>query len=197
MESVFAFLAGALALMGSPGPATLSSAASGAAFGMRAALPYVLGISLGTTTVGAIVALGVTGLVTSIEGAGPIIALLAGGYILYLAWKIGSAPPLGSLDRGEDAPPMIAGYLLAIVNPKAYAALGALFSGFHLIDGDPGADNLIKFAIVAALALAINLFWMKLGNVIAQKMRSPTASRAMNIGFAIALVVSVLMALFF
>ncbi|MBY8978122.1 LysE family transporter [Rhodobacteraceae bacterium NNCM2] len=195
MEAVLALLAGALALMGSPGPATLSSAASGAAFGMRASLPYVAGISSGTATVAGAVALGLTGLVTSLPGAGPVISALAGAYILYLAWKIGTAPPLGSLDRGREAPPFIAGYLLAVVNPKAYAAMGALFSGFHLVEADPAADNFTKFLILAPLAPLINLFWMRVGGFIAARMTSPRTSRMLNIGFAVALIASVAMTL--
>jgi threonine/homoserine/homoserine lactone efflux protein len=63
MDGLIALFTAALALMGSPGPATLSSAAAGAAYRLRA-VPYVLGISLGTITVMVLVAAGVTGLIT-------------------------------------------------------------------------------------------------------------------------------------
>ena len=53
----------ALPLMGSPGPATLSLAALGAAFGARASVNYLLGIILGTTGVLLLIAAGITGLI--------------------------------------------------------------------------------------------------------------------------------------
>ena len=83
-DGLIALMIAAAALMGSPGPATLSAAAAGAAYRLRA-VPYVIGISFGTMTVMVLVAAGVTGLVTSIPGAAPVISTLAGGYILYLA----------------------------------------------------------------------------------------------------------------
>jgi hypothetical protein len=32
---------------------------------------------------------------------------------------------------------------MAIVNPKAYGAMGALFSGFQVVSGDPVTDGLL------------------------------------------------------
>jgi threonine/homoserine/homoserine lactone efflux protein len=190
MDAVIALLAAALALMGSPGPATLSCAAAGAAYGPRA-LTYACGISLGTITVMVLVAAGVTGLVTSLPGARPVIMVLAAAYILYLAWKIGTAPPVGALASQSAAPPFLGGYALAVVNPKAYGAMGALFLGFPLIEGDPVTGGIVKVAVLAALALGINLAWMSLGTALARAMREPHTSRALNIGFAVLLLASV------
>jgi threonine/homoserine/homoserine lactone efflux protein len=190
MEGLAALLPAALALMGSPGPATLSSAAAGAAYRARA-IPYAVGISLGTITVMVLVAAGVTGLVTSLPGAAPVITVLAAAYILYLAWKIGTAPPVGALASQSAAPPFLGGYALAVVNPKAYGAMGALFSGFPLIAGDPVTDGTVKVAILSALALAINLAWMSAGAALARAIRNPRTSRMLNIAFAVLLLASV------
>ncbi|MEM9371030.1 MAG: LysE family transporter [Pseudomonadota bacterium] len=191
MDALIALLTAALALMGSPGPATLSSAATGAAFGARTGLPYVIGISLGTATVVAAVAVGITGLVLSIPGLARVVTVLAAAYIVYLSWKIANSPPLGALERADDAPPLIAGYLLAIANPKAYAAIGALFSGFELVESNPVSDNLMKFVILAPLAFVINLIWMRIGSLLASSLHSPRSNRLVNLGFAIALIASV------
>jgi threonine/homoserine/homoserine lactone efflux protein len=190
MEGLAALLAAALALMGSPGPATMSCAAAGAAYRGRA-LPYACGVSLGTITVMVLVAAGVTGLVASVPGAAPVIMVLAAAYILYLAWKIGTAPPVGALESQAAAPPFLGGYALAVVNPKAYGAMGALFSGFPLIAGDPVANGVAKVAILAALALAINLAWMSTGTALARAMREPRTSRMLNVTFAVLLLASV------
>jgi threonine/homoserine/homoserine lactone efflux protein len=61
IENLAALLLAALALMGSPGPATLCTAAAGAAYGVRRGIIFASGIMLGTASVLMIVASGVTG----------------------------------------------------------------------------------------------------------------------------------------
>ena len=63
MDGLPGFLLAAVALAGSPGPATLSIAATGAAFGGRRGLSYMAGINVGMVGVLAITASGVTGVV--------------------------------------------------------------------------------------------------------------------------------------
>jgi len=190
MDNLVALMIAALALMASPGPATMSSAAAGAAFRARA-LPYVAGVSSGTFTVMLLVATGVTGLVTSLPGVAPVIAALAGAYILYLAYRIATAPPVGALDRQALPPPFLGGYAMAVANPKAYGAMGALFSGFPLIEADPVAGGALKVLMLAPLALAINATWMSVGAALARAMRNPRTSRALNVVFAAMLLASV------
>ena len=95
MENVTAMVPAIIALMASPGPVTLASAALGAAYPWSIALPRVLAMTIGTATVIVLVASGVTGLITAMPGAAPVLMVLAGSYILYLAWKIATAPPIG------------------------------------------------------------------------------------------------------
>lgn len=180
--------------MGSPGPATLSCAAAGAAYRWRA-FPYVIGISLGTSTVIVLVATGLTGLILAIPGVAPVAAVLAGAYILYLAYKIATAPPVQGLQYQSAAPPMFGGYGMAIVNPKAYGAMGALFSGFHLLPGEPVWGAALKAALLMPVAFGANTLWMLAGAGLAGMMRDPRASRALNLVFATLLVVSVVLAL--
>ena len=190
METIPAFLAAALALMATPGPVTLASAAAGAAWPGRATR-FVLAMSAGTLTVICAVALGITGLIASVPGAAPLLGALAVAYILYLSWKIATAPPLGQA-RAAEMPPAIGGaYAMAIANPKAWAAFAALFSGFPLIPEDPVAGGVLKAAILCCLPPVINLTWMVAGTGLARLIRTPATGRAVNIGFAVALVVSV------
>jgi hypothetical protein len=51
LSGFLSLLASAAALMASPGPATLSVAATAAAYGLRQSVPYVMGINLGTILV--------------------------------------------------------------------------------------------------------------------------------------------------
>ena len=184
-----AFLGAALALMATPGPVTLASAAAGAAWPGRAT-GFVLAMSAGTLTVITLVALGVTGLLTSVPGAAPVVGALGAAYVLYLAWKIATAPPIGS--AGAAPPPSLAGaYAMAIANPKAWGAFAALFSGFPLVPGDPVATGVVKVGILYFLPPAINLTWMVVGTRLARAISDPVTGRMVNRVMAVLLVASV------
>jgi len=187
LANLVAMLLAALLLMGSPGPATISVAAAGAAFGPRPVVPYLCGICLGTMAVLLVVATGVTGFVLSVPGATPVINALAGAYILYLAWRIATAPPPGRAEHGSDAPPFLGGLLLAVANPKAYAAIGAVYAGSTLI-ADPLADAGAKVAVLSGVIWIVNSTWMLFGAGIAGLMREPRSGRILNVVFAVLLV---------
>jgi threonine/homoserine/homoserine lactone efflux protein len=195
IENLAVLLAAALPLMASPGPATLSLAAMGSAYGLRASLGYLAGIVAGTATALALVASGVSGLILALPGAASVVAVAACAYILYLAWKIATAPPLARSAAGRGAPTAAAGYLLAVANPKAYAAIGAVYSGTTVVDGDLAADTTAKLATLFVLIAAINTVWLLFGSGFAAVLSQPRLGRAVNATFALLLVASVAAAL--
>ena len=185
----------ALPLMGSPGPATLSTAAVGAAFGARRGLPYLLGIIAGTASVLLLVASGVTAVVLTVPVLATVITLLAAAYIVYLAWRIATAPPLPEKNTEARAPSFPSGYFLAIANPKAFAAIGAVYAGNSLVPGDIALDTTFKIAALALVILLVNSIWLVFGAMISARLRDPRKGRIANILFAILLLASVALAL--
>jgi len=194
VENLAVLLLSALVLMGSPGPATLSLAALGSAFGVRASLRYLGGIISGTATVLAVVASGITGVLFAVPGALPVVTVAAAAYILYLAWKIATAPPVRQGDVGH-APSFPGGYLLAIANPKAYAAIGAVYSGTVVIEGSVGLDAAVKLVALSLTIAVVNSSWLVFGSLFSAVLSSPRLSRTINICFAVLLVASVLASL--
>ena len=192
MEALPGFLIAAVALAGSPGPATLSLAAAGAAFGAYRSAAYLLGIVLGMVAVMAIVASGVVGLLLAVPGAGPVVTVLAALYFVWLAWRIAMAPPLA--EGGPDRPPptFVAGLLLSLVNPKGYAAMAALYSGFVLLPDRLGLDVAVKIAGLTVVIAVVNIAWLLVGAALTRLFRDPRANRAINIVFALLLLGSVL-----
>lgn len=188
MEHWIAFTLAALALAGSPGPATLSLAAAGAAFGMRRGIGYVAGIVIGMLTVIAIVASGLAGLAQAVPGIGPVVIAFSVVYFLYLAYRIATAPPLADELAERAAPNFLAGFLLSLVNPKGYVAMAALFAGFALYPGG-------QLAILLIVMVAVNLAWLFAGAAMARLFRDPKANRIVNAIFAATLIASVLLAL--
>lgn len=71
---LLALVLAALVIMGSPGPATISVTAVGAAFGLRHSLGYALGIILGTIAVLLVVATGVVAVLTVTPKLAPLLA---------------------------------------------------------------------------------------------------------------------------
>ena len=178
-----------LPLMGSPGPATLSVAAAGAAYGPKRGLRYMLGVSAGTASVLVMIASGVTGLVLAVPGAAVSITILGAFYILYLAYAIATAPVLDKVDVRAKAPRFAGGYVLAIANPKAYAALGAIVSSTSVLPEVPVWDAVAKIAALSVLVFIINGTWLMLGSAISALMTDPRKSRVVNLVMAALLLI--------
>jgi threonine/homoserine/homoserine lactone efflux protein len=191
MDGLAGFLLAAVALTGSPGPATLSLTATGAAFGARRGVAYLAGIVAGMVCVMAIVASGMVGLLLAMPGATPVVTVLAAAYFLYLAWCIATAPPLSDTDSQRRPPTFVAGLALSLVNPKGYAAMAALYSGFALVAGKVAVDVAVKMALLTLIMIGVNVAWLLAGAALTRFFREPRSNRAINVSFAILLVASV------
>jgi threonine/homoserine/homoserine lactone efflux protein len=195
MEALPAFVLAGLALAGSPGPANLSLAATGAAFGARRGVGYLAGLTVGMIGVMAVTASGLVGLLLALPGAMPVVTVLAGLYFAYLAFRIATAPPL-SADAGDRREPsFVAGLLLSFVNPKGYAAMAALFSGFVLVQGSLPLDAAAKIAVLLIVIIAVEVVWLLGGAALTRFFREPRANRVINVSFAVLLLASVAAAL--
>lgn len=195
MEGLIGFLLAGLALAGSPGPNTLSLAATGAAFGARRGLAYMIGLNLGMVLVMAITASGLAGLLLAIPGAKPVVVALAAAYFLYLAYRIATAPPLTETAGERREPSFAAGILLSLVNPKGYAAMAAMFSGFVLVPTAIGLDIAAKMVVLLAIISAVNIAWLFAGAALTRFFHDRATNRLINLIFAILLLASVAFAL--
>jgi threonine/homoserine/homoserine lactone efflux protein len=184
-----------LVVMGSPGPSTMSVTAIGAAFGFRRSLAYLGGIMLGTTIVLLAVAAGVVAMLLSLPWLSPVLLGISAAYILYLAYKIATAPPLSHQDRRAKAPSFAGGLVLALANPKAYLAIAAVFAANRLALGSPGAEAAAKIAVLSAMIVVIHLVWLGAGVWLSRLLHNPTGSRIVNLVFAAVLVATTALAI--
>jgi threonine/homoserine/homoserine lactone efflux protein len=175
-------------VMGSPGPSTMSVMAVAAAFGLRRSLRYVLGLILGTAAVLVAVATGVVAMLRSMPGLDPVLTGVAAVYILYLAFRIATAPPLSAQDREILAPNFAAGFLLAVANPKAYLAIAAVFAGSTLAENSGALDAMLKVLVLAIMILVIHVSWLLAGASLAGLLGDPARSRIINVLFAAILI---------
>jgi len=194
IEGFGLLLLAAFPLMGSPGPATLSLAATASVFGIGRSLRYLAGIILGTSAVLLTIATGITGILFAIPGVLPALTAAALCYILYLAYKIATAPILSRDSSNETPPSTIGGLLLAIANPKACAAIGAVYASVAIVPDHPGLDAAAKLAALFGVIVIVNSSWLVLGAFLARLLRHPRTGRAINLLFALLLVLSAVMA---
>jgi threonine/homoserine/homoserine lactone efflux protein len=176
-----------LAIMGSPGPATISLMAAGSAYGVRRSLPYLIGIIVGTTIVLLAVATGITAAVLAVPAIGSILMWVSAAYILWLAWRIAAAPPLSEPIAASSAFSVAGGTFLGIANPKAWVAIAAVFASGHLAN-DTTTDATAKIAVLTAMIITICATWLVAGTSIAPLLRDPGRARLVNAALAVALV---------
>jgi len=191
MDNLFPFILAALALVGSPGPNTLSLAAVGSAFGKKRGMKYMLGLNVGMALVILITGTGISGLLLAIPFIAPAVIGLASIYFLYLAYKIATAPPLQNNARAGTEPKWTEGVVISLLNPKAYASMAAMFSGTVLLFIQPIIEGMFKATLLMLVIVFVNIIWLALGAALTPFFKDPISSRIINICFAILLLVSV------
>jgi threonine/homoserine/homoserine lactone efflux protein len=185
--SVGPLIATGLAIMGSPGPATISLAAAGAAYGMRRSLAYAVGVIAGTTGVLLAVATGITVTLLAVPALRIVLIALSAAYILRLAYRVATAPPLGAESATQAAPSLAGGTLLGIANPKGWVAIAATFASARLADGAT-TDAAAKIALLSAVIVVITTTWLIIGASFAPLLRDPRRARIINVTLAVVLV---------
>jgi threonine/homoserine/homoserine lactone efflux protein len=185
--SIGPLLVTALAIMGSPGPATISLTAAGSAYGVRRSLAYLLGVIVGTTIVLVAVATGITATLLAVPALRVFLIVISALYILWLAYHVATAPPLAAQTAAVDAPSLAGGTLLGVANPKAWVAIAAVFAGAHLAD-TATTDAVAKIAVLTAMIVLITTTWLIAGASFAPLLRDAHRSRIINAALAAALV---------
>jgi threonine/homoserine/homoserine lactone efflux protein len=178
-DSVGSLVITALAIMGTPGPATISLTAAGSAYGMRRSLGYLLGIVAGTGVVLVAVATGITAALLAVPAVRPALLAAGAAYILWLAYHIATAPPLAGRASAVATPGLAGGALLGVANPKAWIAIAAVFASARLAHG-AAADAAAKVAVLSVLIVVINATWLAAGSSLAPLLRHPGRARLVN-----------------
>lgn len=171
-----------------PGPNNLMLMASGANFGVRRTLPHMLGVAGGFVFMAVLVG---TGLAQAFEAVPALHAALKAAsvaYLLYLAWRIATAPPPGDAARAGKPMTFLAAAAFQWVNPKAWAmALTAV----SVYAPSQTAAGIVAVAVVFGL---VNLpsvgAWAVLGQGMRRVLTNPRRMRAFNVAMAVLLVAS-------
>ncbi len=189
------FLVFATAQVATPGPANMVLLATGARFGLRAALPFVAGVVLGKQAIIWPVGFGLIGLAAQVPWLFGLLKWAAVAYILWLAWRIA----LMRLNPGQGsarAPGFAAGLAVHPVNPKAWAMIVTGFTSFV----DPGTHALLATFFIAislmGCQVVLHPLWAWGGARLAQSAAGQKYERALMVSLASLTALSVVYVLF-
>lgn len=181
-----------------PGPNNTMVAASGATYGLARTLPLIAGIATGVAAIMAIVVMFGSPVVAD-GRIGAALKWIGVAYLLWLAWKIGTAEPLpdgsGAVTPTRTAPLSLAqGLLLQAVNPKLWVMVsGAVVTYGQTGDAlAPWALAVLFASIFGATTLVSTVAWAVLGASMGRLVVSRRASKALNGAMAALLVLSLI-----
>jgi len=198
MDSLFALLGFAIATSATPGPNTLMVSAAAARAGLRPVVPHMLGITLGFPAMLLAIAAGLGWPFQEFPWLHPVLQLVGGAWLLWLAWKIAQAPPPeGGPAAPPPAPPL--GFWGAAafqwVNPKAWMIALAAVPAFTRPEAPLLPQALAMAAVFALVSLPCLLFWAGVGLGARRFLATPARLQAFNRVMAVLLVLSLVPAL--
>jgi len=176
-------------LLITPGPAVLTVAGVGSAFGAGPGSNYIGGLFIGTNLVAIAVVSGIAAIVLADEKIRLILLTLSATYLLFLAYKIAFAGKKIAFSAVQKSPGFWAGILLQIVNPKAYAVSTTLFTGFAFWPENLMTETTIKFIIINAIWIPVHFAWLFAGITLNRLNLTPQTHRRINIAMATSLMI--------
>ena len=194
-DALLALIAATALLLGSPGPATMSLAATGAVFGFRRGLPYLAGILAGLAAAVALGAAGLEALFAAFPASRGVVRIAGAAYIVYIAWRIATAP-IHTVDSSaaSAAPRFRDGFVLNLLNVKAYAAMLALFSQFQLPFAAAGLRVAATAGVAYLVTVLVDIAWLGFGGLLKPALADPRRARIARIVFAALVLLSLLFA---
>ena len=189
------FLIFAASQVGTPGPANMALLATGARYGFRAALPFVLGVALGKQLVIWPVGYGLMELADQVPWLFTVLKYASATYICWLAWKVANLRL--SVGTGQDkAPGFLAGLIVHPLNPKAWAMIVTGFTGFVSAGTSTFEATLTIALVLLSCQLVLHPIWTFAGDKIAQAVAGRPAEKYLMRTLAALTVLSVLFVLF-
>ena len=191
IEALFTLAVATGLLLGSPGPATLSLAAVGATFGVSRGIPYLAGILLGLSCAMAGAVLGVAAIFVQWPQVKWVVQILGAMYLTYVAFQIATAPVLQNSEIAPHKMPGFRdGFVLNLLNPKAYAAFFVLFSQFLLPFDNVSIGYITTSLIIFVIAVVVDSIWLMIGSAVRSLFTHPKTARATRVFFGLSIVIA-------
>lgn len=196
LEQLTALFVFALIAAVTPGPNNTMLLASGVNHGFRRTLPHLFGINLGFPMMVLAIGLGLGQVFVAEPRLYEILKVVSMAYLLWLAWKIGSAAPVPpdtalAADARSTARPMtfLEAAAFQWVNPKAWIMGFGAFATYSIPDRALTSALIISAAFFVA-GWPSTAIWAGFGVGMRRFLGTATRVRAFNIAMALLLVVS-------
>ncbi|SLN15072.1 LysE family translocator [Pseudooctadecabacter jejudonensis] len=193
--AILPFLTFAASQVGTPGPANMVLLTTGARFGLRRALPFVVGVAFGKQLIIWPLGFGLMAVQEDYPLVFDILKWVSVAYILYLAWRV--AGMRLTVGQADDQPPgFLAGLIVHPLNPKAWGMITTGFTTF-VSAGTPPLQATATIAIcLLGLQILLHPIWTFAGQTIAAGVAGKPAERYLMWTLAALTVASVIYALF-
>lgn len=188
------FLLFAASQVGTPGPANMALMTTGAAFGFRVAVPFVLGVVLGKQLLIWPIGFGLMELATQVPWLFLLLKYVSAAYIIWLAWKVARLR-LSQGDAEGKAPGFLAGLIVHPLNPKAWAMITAAFTNFVGQEATPLQATATLAVGFLLCQLALHPLWALAGEAVAHHLAGKRAEVWLMRSLALLTVLSVLFVL--
>lgn len=177
------FVAFAISMSATPGPNNMMLTASGANHGFRRTLPHMLGISVGCMVLMGGVALGLGALFRQWPVLQTALKVTGSLYLLWLAWKIASAPPPGRADSAAVRKPFTFWQAAAFqfANPKAWVMAISGIASFSLTGDAFVSSALVLILLMGLTNLPCIALWAGFGVAIGRLLRTAFHWRLFNL----------------
>ncbi|MEG9883395.1 MAG: LysE family transporter [Hyphomicrobiales bacterium] len=173
-------------VLGTPGPAVIALFSSGINYGFYKTLPFFIGILTGflLNLTACALLIGSTFYISRILLF--VFKIISLGYIVYISYKIATSPILLQKSSARSLS-FFQGFLLDLLNPKAYIASFSSLSVF-LIKTEFFISIIIIIVINMVISIILQGAWIILGERLGPLFRNSFYNRMINIVLALVMV---------
>lgn len=177
----------------SPGPVNIIATGAGARYGARGALPHVLGATISYTLIVLLAGLMLNEMAHWLPQISLLMQVAGAIFLLWIAWKIATAPTQNLEGEQYASPPgFMGGVLCQTLNPKAWLVS---MSGISLFVSHQASSGLLLmvFCLVSFAMCFLGVgCWALLGQMIRRLLSSTERQVMFNRVMALLLIISML-----
>ena len=192
LDTVLAFALFAFAAAITPGPSNALLMATGAAVGVARGLPCALGVasSMGVMLAAAAAALRGGGEVLGDPRFAIVVRIAGSAVLLWLAWRIASAPPDAPLQARRPAG-FVGAAAMQWFNPKSWLVATGAAAAFTVAGRPPALQAAVLGTVFFVVALPCNGLWLAAGSAIGRRLNDRRRRRAFNVAMGALLAASI------
>jgi len=184
LTALLLFAGTVLAVAASPGPSIAALVARVIASGYRSVLPFLAAMWIGEAMWLCLAASGASYIAQSFHTFFVILKYCGVAYLLYLAWKMWTAPAVvneGNLP-GEDSPwrLFLTGMAITLGNPKIMVLYLAILPSLIDLSGITVLGIAELVAVLMVVLISVDLAWVAVAAQARRWLKSPRAVRIAN-----------------